>query len=188
MIVAYLGSTLKGYCEKFQEYLDKLRLVCPICGEGVHIHGYYNRKLNFGEDKVSIKILRVKCIGCNRTHAVIPDFVSPRKHFSAAEREAVIEERENGIPIERIESAASVSTVKRWISEFERKSTEILGVLGSMLFKVCGTISSPIILAEGCGLKAINSLLEDLPSIESSGLFIGKANIWCLSCIPNMFL
>lgn len=188
MIVAYLGSSLQGYYENLYENIQKVRLVCPKCEERVNIHGYYNRSLRFGDDKVNLKILRVKCVRCKSTHAVLPDFISPRKHFSAAEREMVVEDWEGGTPIEKIESPASASTVKRWIAEFRKKSSSILGTLGSVLFNIYGTIKPLTTIFLGSRLKEIESILERLPSVQSSGLLIGKTNIWCLSYMPDVFL
>lgn len=151
-------------------------------------HGYYNRKVRFGDDKVILKVLRVRCVDCNRTHAVLPDFISPRKHFSAAEREMVIEDWESSIPIEKIESEASASTVKRWIAEFRRKANSVLGTLGAILFNVYSTVSPLTTVGLGSSFKNIESIIDVLPPIESSGLLIGKSNIWCLSYMPNAFL
>jgi len=55
-----------------------------------HWHCWYKRLVKGEENK--IQILRVKCCGCKKTHAVLPDFLSPYKHYPLTIQEKVIEQ------------------------------------------------------------------------------------------------
>ena len=58
--------------------LDFLKLVCP-CGTAgcLAVHGYYCRSLKFGVGKVKLRICRVKCKVCKKTHALLLSFMVP---------------------------------------------------------------------------------------------------------------
>jgi len=40
-------------------------------------HGYYHRKLKTRQGTLDLRILRVKCKACGRTHAILPELVVP---------------------------------------------------------------------------------------------------------------
>lgn len=57
--------------------LDFSMIKCKECGNtGFVTHGYYNRGVKT-EDLVLIRITRIKCPHCNKTHAILPQWLVP---------------------------------------------------------------------------------------------------------------
>ena len=92
MIIAFLGQNVKSYLANFLRCLETIELRCPCCGGETISHGSYERHIHIADTVEYIPIQRVKCNGCNKTHAVIPDFISPRKHYSACDIEIIVNE------------------------------------------------------------------------------------------------
>lgn len=119
MIIAYMGRDVNEYRENFIRYLAKLQTICPKCGCATIFHDKYNRYLRIGENVEWIIIQRVVCCGCGKTHAIIPDFIMPYKHYVIADIEGVLRGIFDGVAYEHVETSASISTVKRWYGEFK---------------------------------------------------------------------
>lgn len=51
---------------------------CPICSG----NGWYFREVRIEDGIARNPVLRVKCCGCNKTHIVLPDFLSPHKQYT----------------------------------------------------------------------------------------------------------
>jgi len=68
--------------------LDPSKLICPICHARTSLiyHGYYLRHLvgikDGKPDDRRIKVIRLRCISCNTTHAVLPLIAIPYCAFS----------------------------------------------------------------------------------------------------------
>lgn len=188
MIIAYLGRNVKEYRRNFLKFLERLKLICPVCGGKTTLHDDYSRHVHFGEEAEWITICRVKCSGCGKTHAIIPDFIKPYKHYSAADIELALRDSESGIPFEKIVTAASTATVKRWIGEFRKLGRLAVGGLRAILTKVFGKTINDIAIMGLKIFEAIEQMLEKLPEIESSGLAIGEANQWLSSHIADVYV
>jgi len=52
-------------------------IVCPYCGEPCIKWGFYSRFIKSIEGKIEIKIQRLRCKGCGRTHAIHPTWIVP---------------------------------------------------------------------------------------------------------------
>ncbi|MEN3004804.1 DUF6431 domain-containing protein [Dehalobacterium formicoaceticum] len=188
MIIAYLGRNVKEYREKFLRYLDELELICPGCGEKTVFHATYKRHLHIEDNVEWLTIQRVICKECERTHAVIPDFIRPYKHYSACDSEMSLRDMDNGIPVEQVETSASISTLRRWAVEFREKSHQIAGALKALLFRFYKKVVNEI---EFYGLKIfliLERILEEFPEIESNNLVIGDTNILFTSNLSGMFV
>ncbi|WP_376738157.1 DUF6431 domain-containing protein [Carboxydocella sp. ULO1] len=81
-------------------------------------------------------IYRVKCQSFWKTHAIIPDFIRPYKHNSACDSELTLRKMEDGVVVEKVETATSVSTLKRWMAEFRGKWYQVAGALRAVLYKL----------------------------------------------------
>ena len=46
--------------------------------------GRYRRRVLTGTEAIVLKIQRIRCQACGRTHALLPDFLHPYRHFSLA--------------------------------------------------------------------------------------------------------
>ena len=188
MIIAYLGRNVKDYRKNFLRYLEKLILLCPVCSSNTVFHDCYDRHIHIDEKIDWISIQRLKCLGCGKTHAVLPDFIRPYKHYSACDAEIVLRDHEEGIPVEQIETAASISTVIRWIKEFNHNGQQMVGALRSLLFRYTGRFVNELKLVYRKTFGIMEQLLQVLPQIESSNLTIGETNIWLSNHMLGFFV
>lgn len=181
MIIAYLGQSVKTYLKHFLRYLDALELRCPCCGGKTIVHGSYERHIHIADTIEHIPIQRVKCSCCNKTHAVIPDFISPRKHYSACDIESALNDLEEGLKPEKVESEASIQTVRRWWAEYKDKLPQAVGALRSLLFRVFDKTVNELLMMGLKGTALLVRILEAFPPIDSGGFVMGEANMWLSS-------
>lgn len=188
MIIAYLGQSVKSYLNHFLRYLESLELRCPFCNESTISHGIYQRHVHIAEEVFYLPIQRIKCKGCNKTHAVLPDFISPGKHYSASDIEFTLRDVEAGIAPEKIETEASIQTIRRWMTEYKSKLEQAAGVLRSMLYKLFAITINELELIVVSGFKLLEKLLWALPKVDSSQLTIGESNLWLLTQWMGIYL
>ncbi|MBA1333956.1 MAG: hypothetical protein HPY66_0349 [Firmicutes bacterium] len=181
MIIAYMGQNVKAYLTHYLKYLESIELRCPCCGGETIGHGSYERHVHISDTIEYIPIQRVKCNDCNKTHAVIPDFISPRKHYSACDIELAVNDLEDGLKPEQIESEASIQTVRRWWAEYKDKLKQAAGALRSLLFRVFDKAVNELSMMGVKGLTLLERVLSAFPPIESSNLIMGEANLWLAS-------
>ena len=62
--------------------LHRMRCSCGHAGCLVR-HGYYKRRLKTRQGTIVLRILRVKCKECNRTHAILPEIIVPYSRIPA---------------------------------------------------------------------------------------------------------
>lgn len=66
-------------------------LKCSNClNSNLERHGYYSRYIIVNGDKIRIRILRIRCKCCGKTHAVLPSFVVPYLHIPMKELQAIL--------------------------------------------------------------------------------------------------
>jgi hypothetical protein len=191
MIIAYLGRNVKEYREHFLQCLASLVLVlrCPVCDGIVTFHDSYDRHVHIGDIIEWIIIHRVKCNGeCGGTHAIIPDFIKPYKHYSACDIELALRDMEDGISAEKVETAASVSTLKRWMAEFREKGHQVAGALRSLLYKLFEKTVNELIFTGLNIFCTLEKVLAEFPDIESNNLAISEANLWLTNHMAGVFL
>jgi transposase-like protein len=180
MIVAYLGKNISEYIKKVLTILCSNVPCCPVCGHIMEYHSSYLRHVHIGILVEWINIYRFKCIVCNKTHAILPDFISPRKHYSAPDIELTLRDVEDGIKIDEIEVGPSISTMKRWVMEFKDKVNQAAGALKSMLYTYFNKVIGEITLFKLQSFELLSRILLEFPKIECSDIMIGEANIWLL--------
>ena len=188
MIIAYLGRNVKDYRSNCLKYLEELNLICPKCEGKTSFHGSYSRHVHIEEEIEWITLFRVICDKCGKTHAIIPDFIRPYKHYSACETELVLRDQADGIPLEKIKTTASISTLKRWVKEFMYRGQQAAGALRSILCRYYGKFINELEFAEEKIFDTIERILELLPQIKSSYLTIGEANIWLTNWLAEIFI
>lgn len=169
-------------------FLEGLELTCPQCGGRTSFHGSYDRHIHIGEKIEWVSLFRVICEKCGKTHAIIPDFIRPYKHYSACDTEIVLRDQEDGIPLEEIETNASISTVRRWVAEFKHRGLQAVGALRSILYKHYGRLINELEKANTKVFYMIELMLVLLPEVESSHLAIGEANMWMTNHIAGVFI
>lgn len=81
-----------------QDFYDKTinsiqlhQLTCT-CGHSacLTIHAYYKRRLKFEDGSIKLKICRVKCSNCQKTHALLPSFIVPYSQISFQDQLEII--------------------------------------------------------------------------------------------------
>jgi hypothetical protein len=187
MILAYLGKNVKEYREKSLRYLNDMIIQCPTCGSSTTYHDSYDRHVHIGEIVEWLIFYRVKCVQCDKTHAIIPDFVSPRKHYSTCDIEFAINETEAGIPIEQVDTAASISTLRRWHNEFIEKVAQTIGALRGLLYRLYERTINELELKGLQEFAKLEKILARFPQINSSNLIIGETNIWLTNHIAGEY-
>lgn len=165
-----------------------MEFTCPHCNGETISHGFYQRKLLIEEEKWELSIYRVKCKACGKTHAILPDFISPRKHYSACDIEIAIADMENGIAVLEVETEASPSTVSRWWNSFRINSVQALGALKSIMFRLFDKIREELISSNLSRLKDLEDMLKEFPEIRSSNFIIGEANIWLSNNMTGIYI
>lgn len=188
MIIAYLGRNVKDYRKNSLRYLEEFELLCPVCGNNTGLHDSYDRHVHIDEKIEWIVIQRVICRGCGKTHAVLPDFIKPYKHYCAAGIEFTLRDIENGAAEEQANTAASTSTVKRWVREFKINGTQAVAALRALLHNVFDETINEIKLTGLKTFEALDHILGVFPAIESNSLAIGDTNIWLTHHIAGIYL
>lgn len=82
-----LQSKIQSNYNNETEKVSYNHIRCDQCGQvgNFVIHGYYMRKLRFGRVTITIRILRVRCKGCNRTHAIMSSDFIPYSRINTEE-------------------------------------------------------------------------------------------------------
>lgn len=86
MITVYKANVNQVDAESYKKFTDSLNLyslTCPKCKHhDFHKHGYYTRKVKYRRHSVTLRILRVKCMCCKSTHAVLLYFIVPYSQYA----------------------------------------------------------------------------------------------------------
>jgi len=99
------------------------------------------------------------------------------KHYSGNEIEGVIIDSATE-HVSRIETAASESTVRRWIKQVGTRIRQAVGIL-KLLFGCEGKAISEIAIDPGPCYSELEQVLEKAPyDVKFSGNKLGMANIW----------
>jgi hypothetical protein len=73
----------------------QLSCTCGLSGS-LKVHGYYLRRLKNGPFSIMLRICRVKCSCCGRTHALLPDIIVPYSQISLPDQASIISSFEAG--------------------------------------------------------------------------------------------
>jgi flavoprotein len=178
-IVLFLGRNVKEYTEKsektIKEMIKENAFRCEICLQPMKLHSSYERGIKETGEKLTIMIVR--CKACEKGHALLPDFLLPNKHYSGNEIESVIIDGAS-VSVDEIETEASESTVRRWISEVGESVQRACGII-KYLFKRMGRAISELSVTAGPAYSELEEILEMAPErIKNSGNKLGLANLW----------
>jgi len=172
-IITYLGSTVDEYRREAVNIIKGLTLCCPRCplpSRKMVIHDNYKRGIkDLGEE---IQVNRVICHDCGKTQAVLPDFLQPRKQFSAATMEnALMNEPDEG------NMGASGSTKSRWRNTLSQKVLAWASLMCVLALETTGRTVSTIILTSLSPLEQICELAKCLPRVNCSSI-LGLASMF----------
>lgn len=178
MIVTYLGSSVKDYQEKFFHIIAEQKWPCPICGQYLDNHGYYERIVIHENSKDSLLIFRGKCVECKKTHAILPDFIAPYRHYAMSVISVTIEETTDElIPVELVSGPQDICTAQRWLNRFTAYCNEAAGYLNSIALQMTGNIPTLIGKIHSSPWQQLKAAILNLPSILSTSV-MGAVNIW----------
>ena len=178
-IVLHLGRDVKEYSEKSKEIIlqaiSEGRFRCEFCLQPMVRHSNYERGIKETGQKVTITM--VWCKACKKYHALLPDFLLPRKHYSGNEIESVIIDG-GSLPVNQIDTEASEPTVRRWIQQIGERIKRAIGIL-KYLFGRAGQAVGEVAIDAGHCYSELEQLLEMAPQeVRYSGNKLGLANIW----------
>ena len=85
------GNSQKEY-DDYMKALPLHRLECPYCGHSGCLikHGTYTRRLKVGGILIVLRIQRVRCKECGKTHAVVPTCIVPYQWEMLEEQIAIL--------------------------------------------------------------------------------------------------
>lgn len=132
IIVTNLGSNVKEYNDWHNQYESgdeearaRLPRKCPECGGKMHGHGSYPRK-------IGVKIRRLRCPGCRRTHAVLPSFLAPYRPCLMALVDRAFRLRLEGRSWLGVADAVlevSLPTLQRWVRRIRDLAETAVAIL-----------------------------------------------------------
>ena len=73
------GELNQQFYENCINHIDVHSLSCTCGGHDNVIHGYYERKVRTNKGDISLKIIRIRCKCCGKTHAVHVSLIIPYK-------------------------------------------------------------------------------------------------------------
>ena len=174
MIIPHYGTDCKSYVEESIEILNR-EWCCPCCGCRAWIHCSYLRNVieinpeNGLKTTEKITIIRVKCNSkeCGKTHALIPDFLCPKKRYKSEEITESIEIYEEKGNIKEVKTTAEESTVRRWIKQYLFKISIIILELEKILIR---EEEKQVSLLDSAftGMKRIKIILDKFRNIKNS--------------------
>jgi len=175
----FLGRNVKEYVEKSTEIIERHlgggNIKCVKCLLPMARHSSYARKVKETGDRIEITV--VWCRKCESWHALQPDFLLPNKHYGGNEIESVIIEGATE-PVSRIDTAASESTVRRWLEQVGASVTRAVGVLKYMFGRARRAVNEAAI-DPGPPYSELEQVLEMAPrALKCSGNKLGLANMW----------
>ena len=178
-IVMFIGKNVKEYKEKSAEVIKCAisggRLLCSVCLSPLRRHSEYERKIKESGEPISITI--VWCRACREFHALLPDFLLPRKHYSGNEIEGVMIEI-GATGVSQTDTYASESTVRRWVKQVGEGVRRAVSRL-KVRFGRAGRAVSEVAIEAGGAYEELEQILEMAPcAVESSGNRLGLANLW----------
>lgn len=93
----------KSYNQDFYDAIvDDLQIHCLACScgrKGAFIkHGYYKRSIKVEINKNKIRVLRLKCKACSKTHAILPEWIVPYSQISLEDHVSIINAHLNEAP------------------------------------------------------------------------------------------
>lgn len=138
MIIKLLGVNVNTYCENFLEIVKKIERVCPLCRGDCTRHGYYERYAIADGESLQIKILRIKCKKCKRTHAIIPAFLRPYSPYTQDTREKALRIIYEGAPKAETARELGISRelLRWWEKAFEQRAPQVILAIQSMFHRV----------------------------------------------------
>lgn len=118
--------------KKYEEQLNITSIKCPNCESSEYeYYGSYIRNILYLEKEKliekTIKIKRIRCQGCGKTHAIIPDFIIPYKQHELKLINKVLKEKMSSKKVTEISKNNKVSRqlINKWIKSFQKIKAKV---------------------------------------------------------------
>ena len=103
-MITYSGIKFNTLIQKTYELflttflLNLFRVPCSSCNKKGFLirYGFYKRYVQLDTDKVKLKVQRVKCKHCKKTHAILPDWLVPYSQILIYDMIDIIKQYEDG--------------------------------------------------------------------------------------------
>lgn len=86
--------------DKYDDFIHSLQLHQLTCSCGhsacLFIHAYYTRSLKVLDSSVGLRICRVRCSACGKTHALMPAFIVPYSQTALPDQVEIVQKFEDG--------------------------------------------------------------------------------------------
>jgi hypothetical protein len=112
--------------------------------------GRYKRSVKTGEEKYDLEIQRVRCKACESSHALLPDFLHPYRHYLLSlMQKAIWLYLFVGLGVERLMERLPLegpepSTVQEWVRSFGYGAGYLLlDVLRRFVMSLCHLGAAP---------------------------------------------
>lgn len=184
MIILYLkkiNTKFKETAKKYFKIVNFCSLECPHC----HSHdlirwGNYERNvIFFSNDGIKIetmilKIQRVRCKSCKKTHALLPLGIIPYKQFTdEVISRILIELTSNNLTDILNKYQIEYSIIKKWINQYNKKHKSKVNIF----IKYHNNKESLI--------KFINNYINKILYIEKYNLCFMQIKLGCLGICPS---
>ena len=129
-------ENIRKKIEEYEEEINFVGLKCSCGCQEFNIHGVYERNIIENNEEYKIKIKRVKCKGCGKTHALLPVFILPYYQTKAEEIIECVEEMiEEGKSTTKIEKERGISRQKlnQWRKKYKKLEIPIRETYGKIL-------------------------------------------------------
>lgn len=184
MIILYSKKINTNFKENIQNYLNTANfchLECPNC----HSHdlirwGYYERNViffsnnEFNIDSSIIKIQRIRCKSCGKTHALLPFGIIPYKQFTDEIISKILYELTNDT-LENVSNKYLIdqSIIKKWCYQYNKFHSSRVNTL----IKYHNSKSSLT--------KFLNQFINKLNYIKKYNLCFMQIKLGCLGICPS---
>ena len=97
-------------------YCTNEPIKCPKCGTSGNLkgHGSYKRNLIYPYTTIKITVDRLKCLGCETTHALIPEDAVPYRQYSIEIICAFCSDKLDGFSNSQIREKYNIGESTRW--------------------------------------------------------------------------
>jgi hypothetical protein len=170
-----MGATVAAYLLDRHAVWDALleTLRCPRCRRTYRWHQVRDRAAwTDCEHAERIPVLRIRCPTCRATRTLLPDFLTPRRRYQNAPREAVL-----AAETPATHAPCDTRTARRWLQAFAAAITDGIGTLiGTVLQPLGVGRQDPAVLAlEAPSLASLRQVRALAPACDASSL-LGWAN------------
>lgn len=158
---------LEEFIRKYEEEVNYGYIECPYCkSDNLIFYGTYERNIGIYGEYYKIRIKRVQCKYCGRTHALLPSFILPYYQNEVSFIEVTI-----GLKIidekatEEISKIFNISRqlINNWIRRFKSHLTRLKVTISNNLEKIMTSLLN-VKIREQYHIKNKLRFLEKVPT------------------------